>query len=247
MAPVSAQQAAAPETSATPPDARPDAPEVSPSEDDIASPEPEPVAQDEETTKAEVPPLIEETAEELAACKALLSAAGAVFAPVEALSDDDDPACGIVNPVRLSRITRQVRIEPPAELRCAAALALANWVTETVVPAAGHLSERGKLTALEQGSSYICRPRNNVAGARLSEHALGTAVDIMAFRFADGASVAVEPREREGSMAEAFQRAVRAGACLHFTTVLGPGTDASHANHLHLDIKARDGGFRLCQ
>ncbi|MFD2843675.1 extensin family protein [Paracoccus cavernae] len=29
--------------------------------------------------------------------------------------------------------------------------------------------------------------------------------------------------------------------------MLGPGTNAAHDNHLHLDIKARKGGFRICQ
>ncbi|MEG4644742.1 extensin family protein [Paracoccus sp. APAP_BH8] len=28
---------------------------------------------------------------------------------------------------------------------------------------------------------------------------------------------------------------------------LGPGANAAHVDHLHLDIKARRGGFRLCQ
>lgn len=37
------------------------------------------------------------------------------------------------------------------------------------------------------------------------------------------------------------------GAGLHFTTVLGPGADASHDNHLHLDIKRRNNSDRLRQ
>lgn len=192
-------------------------------------------------------PLFEETAAELAACKAQLRAAGAVFEEAPTRRDADDPDCGIVNPILLSRITSEVEIAPPAELRCATALAMSQWVAEVVTPAAAKLPERGALQAIEQGSAYICRPRNNVSGAKLSEHALGTAIDVMQFRFADAAPIAVEPREREGTMAEAFQRAVRAGSCLYFTTVLGPGTDATHDNHLHLDIKARNGGFRLCQ
>ena len=117
----------------------------------------------------------------------------------------------------------------------------------TVQPAARQMTERGPVVALEQGSGYICRRRNNAPDGKLSEHSFGNAIDIMAFRFAEGEPIRVEPREREGTMAEAFQRAVRAGSCLYFSTVLGPGTDASHADHLHMDIKERNGGFRLCQ
>ena len=82
---------------------------------------------------------------------------------------------------------------------------------------------------------------------KLSEHAFGNAIDIMAFGFKDGSQIKVAPREREGSREESFQDAVRATACLHFTTVLGPGSDDAHSNHLHLDVIARSGGFRLCQ
>ena len=86
-----------------------------------------------------------------------------------------------------------------------------------------------------------------VDGTGLSEHAFGNAFDIAAFRFDDGSRFAVEPRADKGDLAEAFQRAVRGAACLYFTTVLGPGANAAHDNHLHLDIKARRGGWRLCQ
>jgi hypothetical protein len=34
---------------------------------------------------------------------------------------------------------------------------------------------------------------------------------------------------------------------MHFTTVLGPGSDAAHAHHLHVDLARRRGGYRMCQ
>ena len=40
---------------------------------------------------------------------------------------------------------------------------------------------------------------------------------------------------------------VRRGACSYFTRVLGPGADASHKDHMHLDVIARTSGYRLCQ
>ncbi|MFC6583721.1 extensin family protein [Sulfitobacter aestuariivivens] len=162
-------------------------------------------------------------------------------------SDPEDAACGIADPVIVSSIVPGVDVTPAAELRCETAAALGQWVADVVVPAARQMPERGVLSGIDQGSGYICRRRNNAADGKLSEHSFGNAIDIMAFRFSQGDPVRVEPREREGTMAEAFQRTVRAGSCLYFSTVLGPGTDAAHADHLHLDIKERNGGFRLCQ
>lgn len=40
---------------------------------------------------------------------------------------------------------------------------------------------------------------------------------------------------------QAFWRAIRNGACNSFATVLGPGADAAHADHLHLDLARRLG------
>jgi hypothetical protein len=97
------------------------------------------------------------------------------------------------------------------------------------------------------GSTYVCRRRNNSATGKMSEHAIGNAIDIMSFEFKGRDPIPVSPRAGDGTVEEAFQRAVRGGACLHFTTVLGPGSNASHADHLHLDIIRRNRGYRLCR
>jgi hypothetical protein len=101
---------------------------------------------------------------------------------------------------------------------------------------------------VQLGTTYDCRGRVGDGGdAKLSEHAFGNAIDISAFTFHDGPTLPVEPRQDSGDPVESFQRAVRGAACLDFTTVLGPGSNASHNDHLHLDIAARNGGWRLCQ
>jgi hypothetical protein len=43
--------------------------------------------------------------------------------------------------------------------------------------------------------------------------------------------------------------AFRTAACGWFTTVLGPGSDAAHADHLHLDIQPHGSSnrYRICQ
>ena len=64
----------------------------------------------------------------------------------------------------------------------------------------------------------------------------------------DKAIAAFAVAARAGESPEAlFQAAVRARACAYFTTVLGPGSDAAHADHLHLDVRERRPGVRICQ
>jgi hypothetical protein len=44
-----------------------------------------------------------------------------------------------------------------------------------------------------------------------------------------------------------FREELRKVACAKFTTVLGPGSDGYHEEHIHLDLAERRGGYRLCQ
>ena len=180
------------------------------------------------------------------ACLIRLTAAGVAYEAATPIVPDTDRDCGILRPLKVSAIG-SVAIEPPAILRCPTAEALATWTADFVLPASARLAERGALATIENGSGYICRRRNGSPDGKLSEHAFGNAFDVMGFGFADGTRIAIEPREAEGSMEEAFQDAVRASACLEFSTVLGPGSNEFHDDHLHLDIVARSSGYRLCE
>ena len=192
------------------------------------------------------PPMREvltETPEDLAACLAALDELGVVYTQSEPFSDPDNPDCGIANPITVTEIAPGLALEPPPVLRCDTALAAAHWAQDVAIPLSRKLG-RGDLTVIDQGTATLCRRR---ADGEMSEHAWGNAIDVMGFRFAGGEPIPVEPRAGDGTLDEAFQRAVRAGACLDFTTVLGPGSDAEHADHLHLDIRDRDGDFRICE
>lgn len=212
-------------------------------------------AESGQTTKQpEVPPkplappvwqTLQETDDAFVACLGALNELGAVYKLADPQTEDDRD-CGIANAVRVSQPVPGVSIDAPALMRCETAVALGSWMRDFVQPAAATL-KRGPVVTLAKGSGYQCRRRNNLPDGKLSEHAFGNAIDIMAFGFKDGSQIKVAPREREGSLEESFQDAVRATACLHFTTVLGPGSDDAHSNHLHLDVIARNGGFRLCQ
>jgi hypothetical protein len=193
-----------------------------------------------------VPERLAEDDAGLAACLGRLGALGTVFERVDPVSEEGG-ACGIANPLRVSEIVPGVALDPAGVMRCATAVALADWVATFVLPASRLLPERGPLAAVNHASAYVCRRIGGAgAGGDFSQHAYGNALDVSAFRFAEGDAIPVEPRQSEGTAAEAFQRTARASACLLFTTVLGPGQE-DHDDHLHLDIVARDSGYRLCQ
>jgi hypothetical protein len=212
-------------------------PEASPLGDEGPESEPSPFGE-------EVPPEpVDETA--LAACEAALTRLGGTFERLPTI--DGEGTCGMAAPYRLDRVGRDVRLEPASQMTCETALAFARWVNRVVVPATAALGDETRLVAIRHGSTYICRTRNSLEGAKVSYHALGLAIDILSFDFDGHASIAVLPRAGDGNLDESFQRAVRGGACLYFATVLGPGTDSFHGDHLHLDIAWRRGGYRLCQ
>ena len=80
--------------------------------------------------------------------------------------------CGGADMVRLEAVIlpdkARVAISPPATLRCSMAEAVANWVREDVAPAALELG--APLRGIDNYASYDCRGRNNIPGAKLSEH-----------------------------------------------------------------------------
>lgn len=177
-------------------------------------------------------------------CEEHMHSLGVRFTRRKAIRGEN--GCGIAAPYEITAIAGSVTIQPPAILACETAIALSGWVQGAALPYAEKLPGKPALTGLRNASGYVCRGRNNNPSAKLSEHALGRAIDISAFLFEGGTQIAVEPRQRTGRPQEAYQKAVRFAACLHFTTVLGPYSDANHNDHLHLDIAERRGGYRLC-
>jgi hypothetical protein len=166
----------------------------------------------------------------------------AVHTPLPAISGPGP--CGARDAVRLEAIKLPgrpaVSVDPPATLRCALAEAVANWVRDDLAPAASALGS--DLVAIANYDSYSCRGRNRVVGAKLSEHGRANALDVRALGLANG--VAIEPTDP--NTPKAFREAMRRSACARFTTVLGPGSDGYHENHVHIDLAERRGGYRIC-
>jgi hypothetical protein len=154
-----------------------------------------------------------------------------------------DGACSVQDPVLVSGLPDGVQVRPPALMTCPLAEALARWSLD-IVSAEADRQLGSAPTSILIGTSYECR--NQRSGSKMSEHAFGNGVDIMGFEFAKRAPIAVG-FQADGSPEGAFQTAVQKGACAAFTTVLGPGSDAAHGDHLHLDMRGRRGGYRICQ
>ncbi|ARM89424.1 extensin-like protein [Rhizobium sp. CIAT894] len=182
---------------------------------------------------------------EHAECTAALQALGVIFK--EAPRIDDGNGCGIDKPITVSEALPGIKLKPEATMRCPAALALARWMKESVIPAASAaLPEQGRITTVNQATSYMCRLRNSAETGKISEHARGNAIDITSFHFEKGEDVAVRSRREDPTLTGAFQRTVSAAGCLYFTTVLDPESDAAHETHFHLDVIERKGGYRYC-
>jgi len=98
------------------------------------------------------------------------------------------------------------------------------------------------LRTVESYDDFECRGRNRAAGAKLSEHGKGNAIDLRSFILADGRAFGLT----DVKVAKDFREDIRESACHRFTTVLGPGSDSQHDSHIHLDLIERRQGFRMC-
>ncbi len=168
---------------------------------------------------------------------------------VRARSITEQRVCGLEQPLIVAAmIDGQVRITPRATIDCPMAMTIEAWLTHAVEPSA--MARLGSpVVGIRQMGGYNCRTIMNRAGAELSEHAFGNALDIAAFELADGRVVSILDDWHRGTPAERdFLRDVHYSACQYFTTVLGPGYEA-HDDHLHLDLARHNeaGTTRFCR
>ena len=149
--------------------------------------------------------------------------------------------CGIAYPLVLRAIVLkdggQATFEPAPTLRCDLADVLADWVRDELAPLG---QNKGRLTGVVDAAAYVCRGRNNVFGAPMSEHGRGDAIDILGLRFGSTSVMLGQAASHE------IWAAIREGACHRFKTVLGPGSDGYHEDNLHLDLENRRNGSHYC-
>jgi hypothetical protein len=153
--------------------------------------------------------------------------------------------CGGEDLVRLEAVVlpdkHRVALTPPATLRCSMASAIADWVRTDVTGIAAGLGTEP--VALDNFDSYECRGFNRVAGAHLSEHGHANALDVRAIKLANGQSIGLTDRTVARDLRETVLRQV----CARFMTVLGPGSDGYHEDHIHLDLMERHNNYKICQ
>ena len=200
-------------------------------------------------TPAAPPPPVSGTEKADQTCMARLMASGA-GAEAATVPQPIAEGCGVPSPVRLQSIVLAngdlVGLPGGPILGCEFALVFADYVRLIIAPlGAGTLGT--KVDSIETGPGYQCRNRNNFPSGKISAHAKGIAIDLVAVRFADKRRVAFE--HQDGANEASYIRATRAAACGWFTTVLGPGTDPFHATHMHVDIESHgsNGSYRICQ
>lgn len=168
---------------------------------------------------------------------------------IQPVKEIDGPGvCGMVHPFRVTRLAGgTVALKQRMTLACPALAEAEAWLADTIQPAAELYF--GQPVAEINAGAYACRGRNNQPGAKLSEHSFGNAVDIMSFKLADGYVITVKGGWRGTEAEQGFLREVFLGACQRFTTVLAPGSNVFHYDHIHVDLARHDprGLRRICQ
>ena len=210
-------------------------PRPRPAEAPSAKPEPPTAADEKSAEKASPPPP--------SACRLELTEAVAIAPSVPDIHGVG--GCGGEDLVRLEAVVlpdgHQVAVKPAAILRCKMASAIAGWVRTDIAPLAKNLGS--SVTALDNFDSFECRGRNRIPGAQLSEHGRANALDVRSFKFADGRTISLTDR----NVARETREAVLHSVCARFSTVLGPGSDGYHEDHIHLDLMERRNDYRICQ
>lgn len=184
------------------------------------------------------PPTVAGQAVEGPLCVATLATANVAFDRLQDFRQSN--GCGVSDAVSLYETTT-TPLNRPAKVSCGLAHAMLRWDAEVLQPQA--LAIVGsRLVKVHHVGGYVCRGRTSNR-SRLSEHAHGKAIDVIAFEFADGRIARVKEHWTDGGPLGRFLRTASRGACDTFQVVLSPKSDAAHADHLHLDV----GPWKLCE
>lgn len=179
---------------------------------------------------------------ELSACRLALTESIAIAPSIPPIKGPG--GCGGEDLVRLEAIvlspTQRVAVKPAAILRCTMAAAVADWVRTDMAPLAATLGTT--ISELDNFDSFACRGRNRVKNAKLSEHGLANALDLRGLKFANGNTLSLTDR----AVPRDIREKVLTSVCTRFTTVLGPGSDWYHEDHIHLDLAQRRNNYKLC-
>ncbi len=182
-------------------------------------------------------------------CLADLRSTGIAFSIPDSVQTTSE--CHIDNPVVIESVSSpdgDIALPGKPLFRCAFARRFTQWIAGVAGPVVSSHSGK-RLAAISTGPGFVCRKRNGDTTAKISEHALGNAVDIDALILADKRRIAIstvaDPEGRDTRML----MALRLSACGFFTTVLGPGSNEAHKEHYHFDfgVHGKSGNYRICE
>ena len=141
------------------------------------------------------------------------------------------------------KLTSGLALLTPADapMTCKEALAFGIWERQVVQAAA--FDEFGQaVVGIDHYGSYACRRQYGKTEGPISEHATANAIDVAAFRLADGRVISVALDWDDTGPKGRFLHRVRDGGCRIFLTTLSPDYNAEHHDHFHLDM----GGWPKC-
>ncbi len=139
-----------------------------------------------------------------------------------------------------------VALKPTATLACPIVSALDRWIADSVQPSAQRWLG-ARVVEIKQISAYSCRGMNGNPNAHISEHAFGNALDIAGFTLSDGRRITVKDGWHGLPEEQGFLRDVQGAACQQFNTVLAPGSNQYHYDHIHVDLMRRASGRVICE
>jgi len=174
------------------------------------------------------------------ACSALLEEANRQRLISSQPVADTRGNCPLENVVRV-RNFGSVALSSSFLASCPLALSSALFVEQQARPLAGKIFG-SSLRQIDHLGSYACRNIYNRPDARRSEHASAEALDIAAFRFANGKRVTVLNGWRQPET-QPYLRALLESACQYYGNGLGPEYNAAHADHFHLGMR----GYGRCR
>ncbi len=175
--------------------------------------------------------------EDPAACREVLQQGGVEFIEVPPRSNG---FCEVHDAVRMEAGLAPLA-PADAPMTCKQALAVSIWERQVVQQAAVDTFGQA-VVRIDHYGSFACRRMYGKEDAPVSEHASANALDIAAFRLADGTEISVARDWKDTGPKGRFLHKVRDGACQVFLTTLSPDYNAEHKDHFHLDM----GGWPKC-
>ncbi|EPA1254310.1 extensin family protein [Enterobacter bugandensis] len=153
---------------------------------------------------------------------------------------DSGGECPLNNVVRV-RDFGPVSLNGSFLASCPLALSSALFVSQQARPLTKRFTG-SELRRIEHLGSFACRNIYHRPDARRSEHATAEALDIAAFRLANGERVTVL-NGWKSAKTQPWLKALLAASCGYYGNGLGPEYNAAHASHFHLGMR----GFGLCR